>query len=136
MTTDQITEEIIGAAMKVHTALGPGILESAYEACLEFELRKRGLRVERQKELPIIYDGIRIESGYRIDLLVEDAVIIELKTVECLLPIHHAQILSYLRLAKKEIGLLLNFHELHLKDGIVRKINKPRVDEKAGKVDF
>ena len=122
--TTGLTGEIIGAAMKVHSRLGPGVLESAYEACLEYELKKRGMKVERQKALPIIYDGLAIEAGYRIDLLVEDPVVVELKAVESLLPIHHAQILSYLRLANKEVGLLINFHEFHLKDGLVRKINR------------
>ncbi len=110
--------------MKVHTVLGPGLLESAYEACLTYELKKRGLRVERQKELPIIYDSVNIDCGYRIDLVVEDSVIVELKTVEQFLPIHHAQLLSYLRLVKKEVGLLINFHVVHLKNGISRKIIK------------
>lgn len=118
-----LTGKIIQAAMKVHTKLGPGILESAYEACLAHELRKHGFAVERQKELPVIYDGMTIECGYRVDLLVEDAVIVELKAVERILPIHHVQLLSYLRLADKNLGLLINFHELHLRDGIVRKIN-------------
>jgi len=119
----ELTSTIIECALRVHTKLGPGVLESAYEACLEHELRKKGLQVERQMSLPIVYDDVRIECGYRIDLLVEDIVIIELKAVESLLPIHHAQLLSYLRLAGKEVGLLINFHELHLRDGIHRKIN-------------
>jgi GxxExxY protein len=123
---NELTGVIIEAAMKVHTRLGPGILESAYEACLAYELTKRGLKVERQKELPVVYEGVRIDCGYRIDLLVEDQIIVELKAVEELLPIHHAQLLSYLRLSGKELGLLINFHELHLKDGIVRKINSKK----------
>jgi len=123
MSLNELTGKIIEAGMKVHTKLGPGILESAYEACLEYELKKRGFQVERQKELPVIYEDTQIDCGYRIDLLVNDTIILELKAVEKVLPIHHAQLLSYLRLAEKPLGLLLNFHELHLKDGISRKVN-------------
>ena len=110
--------------MKVHTALGPGLLESAYEACLLYELRKRGLKVYAQVALPVVYEAVRLDAGYRIDLLVEDAVVVELKAVEKLLPIHEAQILSYLKLSGKKVGLLLNFNVLHLKDGIKRVVNK------------
>jgi GxxExxY protein len=117
-----ITEAIIGAAMKVHSALGPGLLESAYEACLAHELRKAGFDVRSQVELPVIYDGVRVDLGYRIDLLVNDLVIVELKCVEKIAPIHEAQILSYLKLGKKRIGLIINFHVRHLKDGIKRFI--------------
>lgn len=120
---DPLTAVIIEAAIRVHSKLGPGVLESAYEACLEYELKKRGLKVERQKALPIIYDDVEVECGFRIDLLVEDKIIIELKAVEMVLPIHHAQLLSYLRLAGKTTGLLINFHETRLKDGITRKTN-------------
>jgi len=123
MQENDLTGKIIQAAMKVHTALGPGLLESAYEACLEYELMKMGLKVERQKPLPIIYEKVHLECGYRIDLLVEDTVIVELKAVEALAPIHHAQLLSYLRLAGKKLGLLMNFHAEHLRDGLARKIN-------------
>ncbi len=123
MQDNDLTGKIIQAAMKVHTALGPGLLESAYEACLEYELIKMGLKVERQKPLPIIYEEIQLECGYRIDLLVEESVIVELKALETLAPIHHAQLLSYLRLAGKKLGLLINFHTEHLRDGIARKIN-------------
>lgn len=120
---NEITGEIVDAAMRVHSALGPGLLESAYEKCLRFELHRRGLHVTAQVELPIVYDGIRIDSGYRIDLLVEDAVVVEIKTVETLLPIHQAQVISYLKLSNKRIGLLINFHVEHLKDGIKRFAN-------------
>ena len=123
MEINELTGKVIQAAMKVHTALGPGLLESAYETCLEYELKKMGLKVERQKPLPLIYEEINLECGYRIDLLVEETVIVELKAVEELAPIHHAQLLSYLRLAGKKLGLLINFHTEHLRDGIVRKIN-------------
>ena len=123
MKNEQMTREIIAAAMRVHSELGPGLLESAYEACLFHELLKQGFCVERQKPLPIRYDGILIDCGYRVDLLVNDEIIIELKAVEQVLPIHHAQIISYLKLAGKEVGLLINFHVVHLRDGITRKIS-------------
>ncbi len=120
---DELTEKILGAAMKVHSVLGPGLLESAYEKCLLFELHRTGLKAIYQVELPIIYENLKIDAGYRIDLLVEDRVIVELKTVEKILPIHNAQILSYLKLSKIRIGLLLNFNVMHLKDGITRVVN-------------
>jgi GxxExxY protein len=120
---NEITELIIGAAMDVHTALGPGLLESAYEACLEFELTQRGLAVERQKTLPITYRGLKLDAGYRLDLLVEEEVIVEVKAVDTLAPIHGAQLLSYLRLSGCRLGLLLNFHVERLKDGIQRVVN-------------
>lgn len=124
MHIDEITGAIIGAAMKIHSALGPGLLESAYEACLVHELRKRGLRIETQVALPVIFDGTQIDVGYRIDLLVEDAVVVELKAVDRILAIHRAQLLSYLKLSGKQVGLLINFHELHLRDGIERMVNR------------
>ena len=115
-----ITEAIIGAAMKVHSALGPGLLEIAYEACLAYELRKNGFEVRTEVELPVVYEGVRIDLGYRIDLLVNDLVIVELKCVEKIASVHEAQIISYLRLSKKNVGLLINFHVRHLRDGIKR----------------
>jgi GxxExxY protein len=120
---NQITGSIVDAAIKVHTALGPGLLESVYERCLRHELRKRGLQVEAQVWLPVRYDGIEIEGGYKIDLLVENRIIVELKVVEQLLPIHKAQLLSYLRLTNNEVGLLINFNVVHLRDGIRRMVN-------------
>ncbi len=120
MERNEITGEIVDAAMKVHSALGPGLLESAYAACLRHELVKRGLRVYSEVPVPVTYDGIKLEAGYEIDLLVEDTVIVELKAIESLAPIHQAQIISYLKLAKKPVGLLINFHSLRLKDGIKR----------------
>jgi GxxExxY protein len=117
---NQVTHAIIGAAMKVHSALGPGLLESAYEACLAHELRKSGLKVEPQVELPVIYDGVRIDLGYRIDLIVNDVVIVELKCVEKIAAVHEAQLISYMRLSKRNVGLLINFHVRRLKDGIKR----------------
>ena len=117
---NQVTHAIIGAAMKVHSALGPGLLESAYEACLVHELRKAGLKVQQQVELPVNYDGVQIDLGYRIDLVVNDCVIVELKCIEKIAPVHEAQLISYMRLSKKNVGLLINFHVRHLKDGIKR----------------
>jgi GxxExxY protein len=122
MEQNLITGNIVDAALKVHTALGPGLLESAYEACLIHELNKRHFKTASQISLPVFYDGVTIDLGYRIDLLVEDEVIVELKAVEKLHPVHKAQLLSYLKLSKKHVGLLLNFGELHLKDGIERVI--------------
>ena len=119
----QLTGDIIDAAMKVHSALGPGLLEGAYEACLVYELRQRGRRVVTQVALPVFYDGIRIDVGYRIDLLVDDAIVVELKSVTKLLPIHDAQLLTYLKLSGHRIGLLLNFNVPHLKSGIRRLAN-------------
>jgi GxxExxY protein len=111
---------VITAAMKVHSALGPGLLESAYEACLVYELRKAGLQVAVQTPLPVLYDSLRI--GYRIDLVVENLVIVELKSVDAIAPIHHAQLLSYMKLSGKSLGLLINFNVVHLKDGLKRLV--------------
>ncbi len=124
MELNEISGQIVDAAMKVHSALGPGLLENAYEACLEHELNKRGLRVERQVGLPVVYDGVQIDLGYRLDLVVEGAVIVELKSVEKVAPIHEAQLLSYLKPSSKKLGLLINFNVLHLKDGIKRMANR------------
>lgn len=115
--------QVVDAAMRVHTVLGPGLLESAYEACLVHELTKRGLHVKSQLAMPVIYDGVRVELAYRIDLLVEDAIIVELKAISKLMAIHEAQLLSQLKLGKYQVGLLINFHELHLKNGIKRLAN-------------
>ena len=117
-----ITEAIIGAAMAVHKALGPGLLESAYEACLAFELAERRLAVEQQKAMPVEYRGIKLDCGYRLDLLVEGQVIVELKTVDRLQPIHEAQLLSYLKLSGCQVGLLINFNVRVLKNGIRRLV--------------
>ena len=114
---------IVDAAIAVHKALGPGLLESAYEACLLYELRKRGLRVESQVPLPVIYESVHLEIGYRIDLLVENVIVIELKACEAIAPVHRIQLLSYLKLGNKPLGLLLNFHVALMKDGIVRMKN-------------
>ncbi len=118
----QVTGEIIGAAIEVHKALGPGLLESAYEACLAFELVQRGLRVEQQKPLPIVYRGVTLECGYRLDLLVAESVIVEIKAIERLAPIHDAQVLSYLKLSGHKVGLLINLNVQAVKDGIRRLV--------------
>ena len=115
-----ITEKVIGASIEVHKGLGPGLLESAYERCLCYELSLAGLKFERQVPLPLVYKDVKLESGYIMDLVVEDLLVVELKAVERLMPIHEAQLLSYLKLADKRIGLLLNFHIPVLKDGIKR----------------
>jgi len=120
---DACTGDVVDAAFKVHSALGPGLLESAYTVCLGHELRVRGREVRTQLPLPIEYDGIRIDAGYRIDMLVDDIVVVELKAVARMLPIHDAQLLSYLKLSGRAAGLLINFHEVHLKDGIKRMVN-------------
>jgi GxxExxY protein len=122
MELNEISGQIVEAAMTVHTVLGPGLLENAYEACLKHELLKRGLRVEQQVALPVVYDGVKIDLGYRLDLLVEQEVIIELKAVEKVTPLHQAQLLSYLKLGHKRLGLLINFNVLHLKNGIERMV--------------
>ncbi|MEZ5345990.1 MAG: GxxExxY protein [Pyrinomonadaceae bacterium] len=123
MELNDISEKIIGCAIQVHRILGPGLLESTYEICLVHELNKIGLKVEKQVALPIVYDGLKLDAGYQLDVLVEQCVIVELKSVERILPIHEAQLLTYLRLANKKLGLLINFNVGLLKHGIVRKVN-------------
>ena len=122
MEVNRITQMILNAAYKVHSALGPGLLESSYQACMKFELEKVGLQVELEKSLPLIYEEIRLDCGYRIDMLVEKEVIVEFKTVEEFTDVHIAQILTYLKLSKKSIGLLINFNTKSLKNGIKRVI--------------
>ena len=117
-----LTYQIIGCAYKVHSALGPGLLESTYEVCLEYELRRSGLAVERQKVLPVVYDQVKLDAGYRIDLLVNEQIILELKAVEAVAPIHRAQIMTYLKLSGLKLGLLLNFNVQDMKRGIHRII--------------
>jgi GxxExxY protein len=121
---DTISRRIIGAAIEVHKHLGPGLLESAYESCLAFELNERGLAIERQKPLPVKYKNVQLDCGYKLDLVVEDAIIVELKAIDQLLPIHDAQLLSYLRIAGKSVGLLMNFHVRVLKNGLKRIVNE------------
>jgi GxxExxY protein len=120
---NKITESIIGAAIQVHRTLGPGLLESAYVACLAFELGKRGLKVEQQKPVPLVYEQVKLECGYRMDVLVEQSVVVEVKSVEALAPIHEAQVMSYLRLSGCKLALLINFNVVVLKDGIRRFVN-------------
>ena len=116
-------KRFLGCAIKVHSALGPGLLESTYEVCLVHELSKAGLTVARQVALPVVYDNMELDAGHRIDLLVGDIVILELKVVEKLLPIHTAQLLSYLKLSKRKLGYLLHFNSVHMGDGINRVVN-------------
>jgi GxxExxY protein len=120
---NRTTGAIITAAMKVHSLMGPGLLESAYEACLAHELRKQGFVVTQQIGLPVIYDGERLDIGYRIDLMVENLVVVEIKCVGSINPVHEAQLLSYIRLSGRHVGLLINFHVAHLRDGIKRMVD-------------
>jgi GxxExxY protein len=122
MGYSEVTEKIIAAALNVHSAIGPGVLESVYKTCLAHELRQSGMSVLAEAVLPVLYKGLRLDSGFRIDLLVADLVIVELKCVDALLPIHKAQLLTYLRLGNKPIGLLLNFNVVHMREGISRVI--------------
>lgn len=123
MSEDALSNKVIGCALKVHTALGAGLLESAYEECLFYELKKNGLIVERQKPIPVVYEDVKLECGYRIDLMIDEKLIVELKAVEALNDIHLAQTLTYLKLSNCKLGLLINFNVLHLKDGIKRVVN-------------
>jgi GxxExxY protein len=123
MSENEITETVIGCALKIHRKLGPGLLESAYEECLYYEMVKAGLKVEKQKGLPLIYDQVDLECGYRIDLLAEQKVVIEIKSVEALNDVHLAQILTYLKLSDCRVGLLINFNVVSLKKGIKRVVN-------------
>ncbi len=120
---NKITETIIGVAINVHRELGPGLLESAYETCMVYDLLQTGLKIEQQKPLPIIYRGVKLECGYRLDLMIENEVIVEIKSIEKLLPIHQAQSLSYLKLSNCNVGLLINFNVKILKNGIQRIVN-------------
>ena len=123
----RMTEKIIGAAMRVHAAPGPGLLESAYEACLEYELTRLGMQVERQMPLPVVYHDVQLDCGYRLDLFVERKVIVEIKAVVDFAPIHEAQLLSYLRLSGCKVGLLMNLNVQRLKDGIRRLVNESQI---------
>jgi GxxExxY protein len=129
MREDQLTRGIIGAAIAVHRHLGPGLLESAYETCLAHEIGKLGMLVERQKAVPVIYDSVKMECGFRADLVVEKRVAVELKCKDALHPVDEAQLLSYLRLLHLPVGLLINFHVVLLKDGIRRMVNDYRDPE-------
>jgi len=123
LRVNQVSGAVISAAMHVHSVLGPGLLESAYQGCLAHELRKRGFEVASQVGLPVVYDGEKIELGYRIDLVVENLVIVEVKCVEAIHPVHQAQLLSYMRLSGIGVGLLINFYVVHLRDGIKRMVD-------------
>jgi GxxExxY protein len=123
VTEEQIGHAVIGAALKVHSTVGPGLLESAYEACLLYELEKKDLSVRRQVMIPVRYENLTIDNGYRVDLLIGDRVVTELKSVETVLPVHRAQLLSYLRLGDFRLGYLLNFNVAHMRDGIIRIVN-------------
>ena len=123
MRHEDITKAILGAAMNVHSALGPGLLESTYHACLHHELMSAGLDFKHQVRLPVVYRTVTLDAGYRIDFLVENCVIVELKAVEKLLPLHFAQLLCYLRLSSRPVGLLINFNVAHLRQGIRRVVN-------------
>ena len=123
MIENELSRKIIGCAIEVHKQLGPGLLESAYQECLYYELKQSGLKVTKEKPMPIVYKEVKLNHGYRIDLLVEEKVVIEIKTVEAFNDVHTAQVLTYLRLGKYKLGLLLNFHTTILKNGIKRIIN-------------
>jgi len=124
LTENQISKVIVNCAYKVHCALGPGLLESAYEECLYYELQKEGLNIEKQKPLPLIYEEVKLDIGYRVDILVNNKVIIEIKAVEMLNDVHMAQILTYLKLSGCKLGLLINFNVALIKNGIKRVVNK------------
>jgi GxxExxY protein len=124
MHIDEVTGIIVSAAMEVHSRLGPGLLESSYEACLRYELIKRGLNVGCQVAIPLVYDSVRLDVGYRMDLLVENEVVLEIKAVEVVLPVHEAQLLSHMRLSGRKVGFLLNFHVKSMKSGIKRMVDR------------
>ncbi|MBZ5521221.1 MAG: GxxExxY protein [Acidobacteriia bacterium] len=121
--TSPLTGQIIGLAMRVHSAIGPGVLESVYRTCLRYEIEKAGFEVQSELSLPVRYEGMTLQSGYRVDLMIEKRVIVELKCVETILPIHKAQLMTYLRLANLPLGLLLNFNVVYLREGISRVLN-------------
>ena len=123
MTENEIAKIVFEAGLKVHRSLGPGLLESAYQECLAFELLRSGLKVEKQKALPLVYEDVKLEIGYRIDLMVENKLIIEIKSVDALNDLHLAQILTYLKLANRKLGLLINFNTVLFKNGIKRVVN-------------
>ena len=128
MTPNEASRIVIGAAIRVHTALGAGVLESACDACLFYELTKAGLHFEHQVHLPIVYEGVQLSTAFRVDFIVENCLIVELKCVDKMLPVHRAQLLSYLRLTSYKLGLLLNFNVPHMRQGIHRIINGPESD--------
>ncbi|HNZ37006.1 MAG TPA: GxxExxY protein [Candidatus Marinimicrobia bacterium] len=123
MNENEVAKNFLDMAFKIHTKFGPGLFESVYEELLAYQLPKKGFQVEQQKILPLLYENLKIESGFRTDLLVDDAVIVEFKSIESVLPVHKKQFLTYLRLSGRHLGLLINFNEAHLKDGITRIVN-------------
>ncbi len=129
LSAQEVSHAIITASMRVHSELGPGLLESAYQACLQHELREAGFGSAGQVGLPVVYRGVKLELGYRMDLVVEDLVIVEIKSVDAISPVHQAQIISYLKLSGRSLGLLINFNVVHLKDGIRRFVNGTRWKE-------
>ena len=122
MEFESLSKDVIGAAIEVHKHLGPGLLESAYEECFSFELVQKGYKIERQKPIPVVYKEIKLDCGCRIDILVEDKLVLELKSIDCFNPVHEAQILTYMKFAQKKIGLLINFNVTLLKNGIKRYV--------------
>jgi GxxExxY protein len=131
MTENAIAKEIVDAAFRIHTTLGPGLLESVYQTVLAYELGRRGLRTVSQQPIPVVYENVRIDTGFRADLVVEDKVIVEIKSVELIAPVHKKQLLTYLRLADKRLGLLINFQVALIKDGITRIVNGLEEDDHA-----
>ena len=123
MTENEIAKQIVDVAFKIHTTFGPGLLESVYETIMAYELQKRGLRVRRQQAIPVIYEDVKMDLGFRADLLVEDKVVVEIKSVEAIAPVHKKQLLTYLRLTDKRLGLLINFNVELIKNGITRVVN-------------
>jgi len=123
MTENEIAKQIVDAAFKIHTTFGPGLLESVYETIMAYELQKRGLRVRRQQAIPVVYENVRMDIGFRADLIVEDKVVVEIKSVEAIAPVHKKQLLTYLRLTDKRLGLLINFNVELIKNGITRVVN-------------
>ena len=123
MTDNDVAKQVVDAAFKIHTTLGPGLLESVYEAVLAYELKQRGLQVARQQAIPVVYESVHLEEGFRADLIIEGKVIVELKSVEVISPVHKKQVLTYLRLTNLKLGLLINFGEALIKDGITRVVN-------------
>ena len=123
MSENAVAQQIVDAAYRVHTALGPGLLESVYEAAMAYELEKRGLRITRQQAIPVVYESVRVHTGFRADLVVEDEVIVEIKAVEAAAPVHKKQLLTYLKLSGKHLGLLINFNVALIRDGITRIVN-------------
>src|SRR5882672_6090348 len=131
MSENEVARQIVDAAYRVHTILGPGLLESVYEAALAYELEKRGMRIVRQQGIPVVYDEVRIHTGFQADLVVDDEVIVEIKALETVAPVHKKQLLTYLRLADKRLGLLINFNVALIKDGITRIVNGLKDDNPA-----